>query len=302
MPDRLHTEVSGTYTVTRCRGCALLAIDPQPSDDELNRHYPDNYHVYQRSSVSVPQRKMSYIRTVANNYYGYGKGSKFYMRILLYPFFFKLTQLPFWKEGGTLLDIGCGVGDRMAVFKELGWKVEGLEMSSVAAGIAKKGGFDVTNVSLTDAEMPANKFDVVHLNNVFEHFKDPHKALNNIRRTLKNGGELILVVPSSGGLAARIFKKNWFGLEVPRHLYTYNKDNLSLLLDQHSFEKIKSYHHYTFGSITSSIAYKLGKPIDTFAFMEKPLWLMGLILDPIVNILGIGDWMTLRARIRKRDD
>jgi len=301
MPDRLHTEVAGIYTVTKCRGCYLLAIEPQPTDEDLSKHYPENYHVYQRRPGPIPARKIKSIKNVARHFFGYSSGSRFYMRILLYPFFFKLTQLPFWKKDGKLLDIGCGVGDRMQVFKELGWQVEGLEMSPVAAGIAKEGGFDVTNGSLTEVEMPANKFDVVHLNNVFEHFKDPHKALRNIKRTLRNGGELILVVPSSGGLAARIFKKNWFGLEVPRHLYTYNKINLSILLSQHNFEEIKSYHHYTFGSMTSSIAYKLGKPIDTYAFMERPLWFMNLILDPVLNIF-IGDWMTVRARIRKRND
>ena len=32
-----------------------------------------------------------------------------------------------WHPGGKLLEIGCGNGDRMALFRDLGWKVKGIE-------------------------------------------------------------------------------------------------------------------------------------------------------------------------------
>ncbi len=42
------------------------------------------------------------------------------------------------KKTGRMLEVGCGNGERLVKFRELGWQVEGQELDSVAADIAKK--------------------------------------------------------------------------------------------------------------------------------------------------------------------
>lgn len=298
LQDRLHTDVQGSYTLLKCSSCALLYIDPLPTDKDLNAHYPDTYHVYQRLSPKISPRKLSYAWKVAKNYFGYG-ASSFLSRVLLVPFYFKIAQLPYWKKNGRLLDVGCSVGDRMQLFEELGWSVAGLEMSSKAAKVAVEAGYDVVNTQLTDAELSESSFDVVHLNNVFEHFTDPHKALEKIKYALKDKGELILVVPNSNSLAYRLFKKDWFALEVPRHIFTYNKMNMTDLLSQHGFTVTETVYQHTLGSLTSSLAYKKGKHVDAYSYMERLFWLMEFMLDPLFNVFNIGDWMVVRARLIK---
>ena len=299
LSDRLHPQIPGRYNLFACPQCGLMFISPQPTDAILKTHYPETYHVYQRDIEPIPARKLFFIKRVAKEYFGYGRPGGILSKIALLPFYFKLPQLPFYRSDGRLLDIGCGVGDRMQVFEALGWKVEGLEMDANAAKVAKKHGYKVWNTSLTEAKLPLDFYDTVHLNNVFEHLKDPHLALEKIRSILKDRGELIMVVPNAGSLAHRIFGKDWFALEVPRHLFTYNAENLSRLLQQHGFFEVKTVYNYTLGSLTSSAAYRLGKHVDTFAFLEKPLWVVSFIIDPIMNFFRIGDWMTIRSRVVK---
>ena len=42
-----------------------------------------------------------------------------------------------WRPGGRLLEIGCGNGDRLDLFQELGWKVAGIEPDPSAALLAQ---------------------------------------------------------------------------------------------------------------------------------------------------------------------
>lgn len=298
LPDRLHPEIPGKYTLKQCLNCRLIFVEPQPSAEELKAHYPEYYHVYQRRTHSRSAKKSLTI-IVAREYFGYGKPRR-YLRICLLPLYFKLSHLPHWVNKGKLLDVGCGVGDRMLIFKELGWNVEGLEMDPKAGSVARdKTGCKIHISSLEEADLPNGHFDVVYLNNVFEHLRKPRQALCKIKKTLRTNGELVVVVPSGDSFAFKLFKQHWFALEVPRHLFTYNKANISMLLHQCGFSVKTINYANTLGSIASSMAYRLGKPVDTFSFSEKPLWALNLFIDPIFNMFGIGDWMIVHARVKK---
>jgi len=199
-----------------------------------------------------------------------------------------------------MLDVGCGVGTRLAIFRELGWHVEGLEMDKRSAGLAAGLGYKIYSTSLEKADLPEDYFDAIYLNNVFEHLADPLGSLTRIVSALKDNGQLILVVPNSSSLAFRLFRQHWFALEVPRHLFTYSRENLTRLIRKCGFEVQKVIYTNTLGSLSSSLSYKLNKPVDSFSFLERPFWLLNLLLDPVCSALGIGDWMTMRATLKKK--
>jgi len=297
--DRLHPNIPGKYTLKQCINCRLIFIDPQPSKTELLAHYPDAYGIYQRS-IKECSKKFLIIKAMAKEYFGYGK-SKRCLKFLLLPFYFKLSHLPYYVENGKLLDIGCGVGDRMLIFKELGWNVEGLEIDQKVAKVASDNTKCKIYVStLEEANLPKDNFDVVYLNHVFEHLKDPHQALRKINNILKHNGQLIIAVPNENSLAFKLFKQHWSSLDVPRHMFIYNKVNLSTLLHQYGFNIKKIIYAYSLTSITSSIAYKFGKHADAFSYFDKLIWILSFFLDPIFNIFGICDCMTVHATLAKR--
>lgn len=287
LTDRYYPEISGIYKVKQCKQCGLMFIDPQPSQEKLTAHYPERYPVYQRKLSEVSRLRVLITKLVAQQYLGYGKPK--WWRFILLPFFKKLSHLPTHVKNGSILDIGCATGTRLQTFHMMGWNTKGVEMSQQAAKIAQDAGYDVLFTPIEQAELPEKYFDVVYLNNVFEHIRDPHAALEKIKKVLNPGGEIILVIPNGSGLAARLFRQFWFGLEVPRHLFTFNKASISKLIEQYGFSIKKIIYTHTFGSISSSLAYWLGKSAETFLFLERPVYVLNFVFDPLVNFLGIGD-------------
>lgn len=92
-----------------------------------------------------------------------------------------------------ILDYGCGDGLDLRVFHNLGYSdVIGLDRSEKLLRQAK--GFNVVLGDGYAAPFPAASFDVVFVDSVFHHL-DFRKALTEINRILKLGGELCYIEP-----------------------------------------------------------------------------------------------------------
>ena len=70
-------------------------------------------------------------------------------------------------------------------------------------------------------------FDVITLNHVIEHVHEPIKVLKLCHELLKPGGQLWLETPNIDSFGYARFKKNWRGLETPRHLILFNRSSLT---------------------------------------------------------------------------
>jgi 2-polyprenyl-3-methyl-5-hydroxy-6-metoxy-1,4-benzoquinol methylase len=89
-----------------------------------------------------------------------------------------------------MLDVGCYTGVFMKVAAAGGWDVEGVELSSWAAGIARESGFEkVYEKPLEQLALPGEGFDVITLWDVMEHLSHPAEMLKNVFRLLKPGGD-----------------------------------------------------------------------------------------------------------------
>ena len=94
----------------------------------------------------------------------------------------------------SILDYGCGDGLDLIIFRNLGYSnIAGLDNSKDY--LAKiKAEFKVHLADACDTGLPSNSFDVVFVNSTLHHV-DLNKALKEIKRILKNGGELCLIEP-----------------------------------------------------------------------------------------------------------
>ncbi len=106
------------------------------------------------------------------------------------------------KQGGQLLDIGCGEGVYSRLFADKGFAVTGIDVSPTAIVWAKEksGGmqhikqFLQRDMSQANTELPLNNFDVaidgqcLHCING----KDRNVFLNNVWKSLKTGGQLFV--------------------------------------------------------------------------------------------------------------
>ena len=51
-------------------------------------------------------------------------------------------------------------------------------------------------------------------------------TLREVRRRLADDGEVHLVVPNLASLTFRLFRREWFPLDLPRHLHHFTPDTL----------------------------------------------------------------------------
>ena len=99
------------------------------------------------------------------------------------------------KEGMKLLEPGCGRGEHLRLFKNLGLDVYGLDLSPEAPLFAKDLNIKVCDLEKDKLPYPDNYFDVIYSKSFLEHLRDPSKFLNEAYRVLKPGGLLLSMVP-----------------------------------------------------------------------------------------------------------
>lgn len=299
VPDFIFRHITGSFTVKECRKCKLLFVDPQPMDQKLMKHYPESYGPYHGSLRSSSVRRFLQ-KEVAHQWLGYGKPK--WWKFILLPLYIKLAHLPDHKRGGKILDVGCANGVRLRLFRELGWDAVGIEMSGKAVKEARERGENVIHGKFEDVDIPNSSFDVVYMSHVFEHLRDPHLVLEKIANILRPGGELILIIPNGGSITARVFGRFWLLCNAPRHLFTYQKNNINALFAQHSFVAEKVIYVDTLRNFLPSLALLLGKEQDFFSFLGRFVYILDMFLDTILQPFRIGDAMIIRAKLRRKPE
>lgn len=127
------------------------------------------------------------------------------------PFIFQTAEFARWK-GNRVLEIGCGTGTDLLQFLRAGADAWGLDMSSRSVGLAGKrldlSGFDAGRVLVGDAEnlpFPSGRFDLVYSWGVLHHTPDTTKAVMEVYRALRPGGEICIMLYHRWSLVALQF-------------------------------------------------------------------------------------------------
>ena len=236
----------GTWSFTRCTnpGCLLVWLDPQPIEEDIGQAYA-TYFTHESGTVgsSLPKRMFRQVRSsYLRSRFGYEKSTSTrawrWLAPLghLYPggadaFGARVMFLPGPTKSSSLLDVGCGGGDFIAMMQDLGWTVAGVETDTIATERARTRGLDVHQGQLEGAGFDALSFDAITMAHVVEHVHDPSRLLTECRRILKPGGTVVITTPNSSSWGHRHFGKDWLPLDPPRHLHLFNLQNMQRLLE-----------------------------------------------------------------------
>lgn len=212
--DRLFG-IDGEFPVVRCQDCGLIFLNPRPGMEELARYYPqDDYDLYNKAA-GMKDRSMAELGRLQ----GPRKG-----------------RIETYRQPGRLLDIGFGDGSFMYFMKETGWDVTGVDFNEkIVELVTKELGIEARAGELKDAGFEDGAFDVVTLWGVLEHVQSPSETLAEIDRITGEDALVVVYTQNAAAPEAGLLGEDWFIYEAPRHLYSFNPDNLSRLLTKAGF-------------------------------------------------------------------
>jgi SAM-dependent methyltransferase len=282
----LHYGIGGSWNYERCRDCAVVFLNPAPTEAFLANAYDDSYYSYQDFSPE-PRWKRWVRRALC-----FDPGA---------------TGDPRFARPGRVLDIGCGSGQFLYRMKLAGWETHGVELSQKAALIGNEHyQLNIQAGTLSSARLPDAYFDYIRLNHSFEHIPDPLPTLARIHRYLAPEGLLFIGVPNVDGWQARRYGKHWWNLGPPVHPFNYSRRTLTRLLEQQGFEVVRFRTNSNFAGMLGSMQMarndRAGVYRDSGALFSNPVaMLLSQWLAKLGDLFSAGDCLEIIARKRPRD-
>jgi SAM-dependent methyltransferase len=208
-----------TFLAYQCHACGLVYLHPRPSETELTRIYPPEYHAFNFSLEN------------------YGLVFRVRRRLEASRLLSLCRNL---RADARILDVGCGDGFHLGLLRDFGepsWRLEGVDTSENAVRSASQKGLNIWKGSVQDLNLSPASYDLALLIATIEHTADPTGILQTIRRLLRPGGKLLIVTDNTRTLDFRIFKhRHWGGYHFPRHWNLFNASNLATLCTNVGFE------------------------------------------------------------------
>ena len=133
---------------------------------------------------------------------------------------------------GRVLDVGAGDGTLLDALRARGRDALGLELVSSRPDV----------LAADIAEVEEAGWAAVVFWHTLEHLPQPGGALARAAELLRPGGVLVVAVPNSDSLQARVFGDRWFALDLPRHLVHLPAETLLRRLDELGLRRLRVSH------------------------------------------------------------
>lgn len=235
-PDRLHG-LPGTFRVVRCEECGLQRTSPRPDRSTIGHYYPAGYGPHVDATPDHAGRRSSRLMRIAMRLLDTGG-----------------TRTPSMSPG-RLLEIGAGRGDFAVEMRSHGWVVAGQEVSSSALDSMGRRDIERFGVPIGDVPVASGPFDLIAGFMVLEHLHDPVGDLRHLRDLSHRGTHLVLSTPNCRSLDFRIFRNRWYGLQLPTHLFHFEPETITTVLEAAGWRVTKVIHQRTVSDTLASLAY-----------------------------------------------
>jgi SAM-dependent methyltransferase len=243
------------YSIVRCKDCSLVFVREALTPVELERFY------------SGPSDEVYAVDNLDSlNFY--------------YEALRKLVE-QHHPGRGRLFDVGCSGGWFLDVMK--GWECYGSEIAGVDAATARaRHGDRIFEGSFEDYPEKPGFFDVITLQDVFDHLPQPLLALQKCWKLLKPGGLIVIKVHNISCLYARLSGSRFYALIPPSHLFYYDEQTLSRALRDTGFHPIDSRYMAQLLKV-STIFWRLSKGDKTSPFYR----MHGLLKDSRIGRIAV---------------
>jgi len=235
-PNQLH-KFYGTFVanvdefdrrVWHCVVCGLQFVHPSYGRAEFESLYNgEGYRKFAAQFPPLDEFKSTYARE--------------FLEILKNKF--RPLGIPEWVDefkhchgrNPTFLDVGCGKGQYLVIFNELGFNVSGIDSSRhQTEWVRERLPFKVETLLVEDVP-EEQKFDCIFACHVIEHQSDPHRFMAKLVSHLQPGGIILLETPvvQDWGRAEHRYRDIY-------HTLFFDQFTLSLLAAMHGARTLRS--------------------------------------------------------------
>lgn len=242
-----------TLRVVRCRNCSHVFCSPVP------------IHVYK-----------NYVDVVDDEYLRHRKTRELTAQAVL-------KVIKRYVSSGKLLDVGCATGDFISQARNFGYAAEGLEPSRWSSEIARKRRIKIYPETLKSlAARYPQRYDIITMWGVIEHFENPKIELSYICKLLKPDGLLVLWTGDVSSIISRLMGRKWWYWQG-QHIQYFTKQSIDLLTQDAGFKKI-ALKSYPFAANFEQVKNSLNRysqkkyvvPFLKIIFTLKPIWYLYL--------------------------
>jgi SAM-dependent methyltransferase len=267
------TRIGGNFRIVRCRNCQLAFTNPRPTDRARGLFYPADYAPHlepesNRAHLANWRRTLEF--AALRHRLGYPSRSPdrwtALKSVAARAVFRRRRDRQHWipfRSPGRLLDFGCGADDFLALMRDYGWHVEGVDLfPQVVDALRRKAGIRAHVGSLPHPDIHPESLDALTMRHSLEHVPYPKQVLKAAADALRMEGIVVVGVPNLASWSFKHFQQNWTGLALPRHLTHFTPPTLSRMVEAAGFRVLSIEQIGRDGRIRKSarIATKSGQP------------------------------------------
>jgi 2-polyprenyl-3-methyl-5-hydroxy-6-metoxy-1,4-benzoquinol methylase len=144
-----------------------------------------------------------------------------------------LSEITKFTSGRRLLEVGSNIGFTLNIARTKGFVVTGCEINSKCRQLSELL-YEIDPIE--DFFSCSEKFDIVIMNDVLEHFENPKKAIEQAKKVLNNNGVIFIQLPNIESKRATKLKGNWEYVLAPDHTYHFSQNSLITLLESNGLD------------------------------------------------------------------
>lgn len=209
------------FTIVKCSSCGFTFTNPIPEENKIGSYYESEDY------ISHSNTSKGFVNTL-------------YQAVRNFTLKKKVKLLSSLSNGKNLLDIGCGTGEFLNQAQQSAYQVKGIEPSTVAReqgiknfGLSIKEESEINNIG-------DKSFDFITMWHVLEHVYHLNDRIEELKRTLKDDGYIIIAVPNHDSYDAKHYKEFWAAYDVPIHLYHFTPKTIKKLFQNHGLNLYKT--------------------------------------------------------------